>query len=182
VKLIVGLGNPGKKFTKTRHNVGHMFVAKSEKLRTKSGGRAKFVKTSVFMNDSGNEILSLITNYELPITDLLIVHDDMDLPLGKFKLQRGRGAAGHKGVQSIIDALGTRDFWRLRIGIGRPAVPALSALSTSSVGKVGKVGKEGYVLGEFNQDELKCLQKVFEEVYPRVLEWVNRGAPKVSEG
>lgn len=156
MKLIVGLGNPGRKFVKTPHNTGHLFISKIKKQKAKFGDKVKLHKTTVFMNDSGKEIKSLITNYQLPITNLLVVHDDMDVTLGDFKLQFGRSAAGHKGVQSIIDALGTKDFWRLRIGIGSP--PA------------GMPGDK-FVLEKFTPEELKILQRTLAEAYLRVLEW-----------
>lgn len=164
MKLIVGLGNPGRKFVKTRHNVGHMFVVAFGKQLTASSravnGKPKVVyhRTTVFMNDSGKEVKKLTTDYRLMTNDLLVVHDDMDLPLGKFKLQFGRGAAGHKGVQSIIDELKTKGFWRLRIGIGAPPEG---------------VAGEDYVLEKFSREELKILQKPLEEAYLHVLEWIS---------
>jgi PTH1 family peptidyl-tRNA hydrolase len=155
MKLIVGLGNPGKKFAKTRHNTGHIFVSAYGKQLT-ANGKAVCRKTSVFVNNSGEEIKKLTTDYRLPTTDLLIVHDDMDLPLGEFKLQSGRSAAGHKGVQSIIEELGTQDFWRLRVGIGRP--PS----GTSS---------EDYVLAPFSKGEINQLEAAFEAAEPAISEW-----------
>lgn len=139
MKLIVGLGNPGKEYEKTRHNIGFMAV---EDLRLKIEGFSNWklsspleaeicrghiasccedvilAKPQTFMNASGQSVKKLITNYKLLITDLLVIHDDLDLPLGTLRLTFGSGSAGHNGVQSIIDALGTKDFWRLRIGIG----------------------------------------------------------------
>ena len=156
MKLVVGLGNPGRKFAKTRHNTGHLFISKIKNKKLKIGDQVKLYQTTVFMNDSGKEVNELISNFQVPISNLLIVHDDMDLPLGKFKLQFGRSAAGHKGVQSIIDALGTKGFWRLRIGIGPPPV--------------GMPG-DNFVLEKFTPQELKILQRTLEEAYLRVLEW-----------
>jgi len=156
MKLVVGLGNPGRKFAKTRHNTGHLFISKIKNKKLKIGDQVKLHQTTVFMNDSGREVKKLLTINHLPFTSLLVVHDDMDLPLGKFKLQFGRSAAGHKGVQSIIDALGTKGFWRLRIGIGPPPV--------------GMPG-DNFVLEKFTPQELKILQRTLEEAYLRVLEW-----------
>lgn len=168
MKLIVGLGNPGKKFQKTRHNTGHLFIDSTVKQKGVKSLPAKFVKTTIFMNDSGKEVKSLITNYFASAKDerakrvvtnypnLLIVHDDMDLPLGEFKLQFERSAAGHKGVQSIIDALGTKDFWRLRIGIGNPP-PGVNG--------------DDFVLEEFSREEFGLLRKAFAEASFRILEW-----------
>lgn len=109
------------------------------------------------MNGSGKEIKSLTTDYRLMTNDLLVVHDDMDLPLGKFKLQFGKSAAGHKGVQSIIDALGTKDFWRLRIGIGNP--PA-------------GVTAEEFVLSPLSKQELKVLEGVFAAAADDLSVWI----------
>ena len=137
MKLIIGLGNPGKEYEKTRHNVGFAVVDtlakelgfsnwKTEK-RLESEVCRGFIasccedvilaKPQTFMNKSGDSIKKLTTYYLLLTTDLLVVHDDLDLPLGTLRLSHGSGAAGHKGVQSIIDALGTKDFWRLRVGV-----------------------------------------------------------------
>lgn len=137
MKIIIGLGNPGKEYEKTRHNIGFMAISyllldigidvkwKFEKRSNAeiakgeiTGQKVILVKPQTFMNNSGQAVKQLITNYKLLITNLLIIHDDLDLPLGTLRLSRGSGSAGHKGVQSIIDALGTKDFWRLRVGIG----------------------------------------------------------------
>ena len=156
MKLVVGLGNPGKKFQRTRHNAGHFFVDYAVRQKGVKSSPAKFVKTAIFMNDSGEEVKKLLTIYHLPFTSLLVAHDDMDLPLGEWKLQFGRSAAGHKGVQSVLDALGTQDFWRLRIGIGNPR---------------SGVSGEGFVLEEFSRKEFGLLRKALAEASSRILEW-----------
>ncbi len=139
MKLIIGLGNPGEEYEKSRHNIGFMAV---EDLRLKIEGFSNWKlekkletevsrghiasccedvilsKPQTFMNDSGRAARALITHYRLLPTDLLVLHDDLDLPLGTLRLTFGSGSAGQNGVQSIIDTLGTKDFWRLRIGIG----------------------------------------------------------------
>jgi PTH1 family peptidyl-tRNA hydrolase len=160
MKLIIGLGNPGKKFAKTRHNVGHLFVDFANNQKEGKSLLAKFLKTTTFVNDSGREARELIEKHQTTTTDLLIIHDDMDLPLGDFKLQFGRSAAGHKGVQNVIDILGTADFWRLRFGIGAPP-PGVSG--------------EDFVLGELAREEFALLQKTFPEAFPRVLKWAVLG-------
>lgn len=109
------------------------------------------------MNESGGEVKKLVTSNQLPVTNLLVVHDDLDLPLGKFKLQFGRSSAGHKGVQSIIDALGTQDFWRLRIGIGKPPEG---------------IGGDEYVLSDFSKEEQGSIEKVFGEAQEKLLEFI----------
>jgi len=134
-KLIVGLGNPGKQYENTRHNAGFEVVKKfaeqngasfspTKKFDSElSEGRIEKRKTLLalpqgFMNNSGQAVQSLIAFYKLnPETDLLVVHDDTDLPLGKWRLAFDSSSAGHKGVQDIIDKLGTQKFHRLRLGV-----------------------------------------------------------------
>jgi len=131
--LIVGLGNPGQKFEKTRHNLGFRaldeflkefdfpFFKFSRKFNAEisegflNGGKIILAKPQTFMNNSGKAVKSLTLNLK-PET-LIVVHDDIDLPLGTIRIVQNRGEAGHKGVKSIIDVLGTRDFIRIRIGI-----------------------------------------------------------------
>ncbi|MBI2450130.1 MAG: peptidyl-tRNA hydrolase [Candidatus Nealsonbacteria bacterium] len=145
--LIVGLGNPGKKYKNTRHNVGHMVIDELEKENLDGFTLAK---TDAFMNESGMAVKKLTKNYKLKTINLVIVHDDIDLPLGEFKIQKGRGAAGHKGVQSVINELKTKDFWRVRIGIcpkgGKPA------------------NVEKFVLQNFTKEEQKILTGIISEI------------------
>ena len=110
--LIIGLGNPGKKYEKTRHNIGFYVVDEIPKRNN-----LVMAKPQAFMNNSGKAVKVLIKHYRLNPENLIIIHDDIDLQLGKFKIQKNRGSAGHKGVQSIIKELGTKNFWRIRIGI-----------------------------------------------------------------
>ena len=154
--LIVGLGNPGQKYKKTRHNVGHQVIDKFPKRK-----RVILFKPSVFMNQSGKAVKRLITNSQLPITNLWIIHDDIDIPLGKFKIQKGRGSAGHKGVESIIRELKTKDFWRVRIGICPEA------------GKPKNVEK--FVLQKFTKEEEKILKEVIKEAIQKINELKSRG-------
>lgn len=135
--LIVGLGNPGQKFQKTRHNIGFravdeitanfqfpifkfqsIFNAQISKGIIKNQ-KIILVKPQTFMNLSGKVVGSLLKNYKLKPNNLIVIHDDIDLPLGKIKITIGRGAAGHKGVESIIRELKTKDFVRFRVGINR---------------------------------------------------------------
>lgn len=134
MKLIVGLGNPGKEFENTRHNVGFdvaellakKFGAKftlSKKFNAEiaeSGtGKNKivFAKPFGFMNNSGISTRAISDFYKIKPSDIIVIHDDKDIPLGEYRIQSNRGAAGHKGVESIIEHLGVKDFTRLRIGI-----------------------------------------------------------------
>ena len=136
MKLIVGLGNPGEKYKKQRHNVGFMILdqlAKEENLSWEDNSKLKseiikfkdtiLVKPQTFMNNSGDAV-SLVSNfYKISPEDITVIHDDVDLPFGKYKKQFGAGAAGHHGVEDIILKLGTKEFNRDRIGIDRPSNP-----------------------------------------------------------
>lgn len=131
--LIVGLGNPGPRYTHTRHNLGARIVEalcaerrwpafrtqRALRVRVSRGDQILAIPTT-FMNESGAAVAALVRHVRVPLDRLLVVHDDKDLAFGSIKLQRGRSSAGHRGIQSVIDALGTSDFWRLRIGIGAP--------------------------------------------------------------
>lgn len=142
MKLIIGLGNPGQKYGGTRHNAGFAAV---EALEKKSPEWLVLAKSDNFMNLSGSTAKKSMKKYGLRAKDLIVAHDDIDIPLGEFKIQKGRGAAGHKGVQSIIDALGTKDFWRVRVGI------------CPKDGKPKNV--ERFVLQRFTDKEKKVLEK-----------------------
>jgi len=137
IKLIVGLGNPGEKYERTRHNAGYWWVdaiaeAKraSWKKETKfsgwttkveEGGREFFLlKPSTYMNESGRSVSALMRFFKIEPGQLLVVHDELDLAPGVVKMKRGGGTGGHNGLADIADALDTKDFWRLRIGIGHP--------------------------------------------------------------
>ncbi len=162
---LVCLGNTGEKYRNTRHNVGEKFgeflVKKFECFNVQKFKKGKAVKLKngwqvVFldclMNNSGiclQQILNFTNREPLTPTALFVVHDDLDIPFGEYKIQRDRGAAGHKGVQSIIDVLGSQDFGRIRIGIGRPPedIPA-----------------ENYVLMHFTKEEREELENIFEKI------------------
>lgn len=129
--LVVGLGNPGKKYERTRHNLGARVVIAFAKAHEyprfveRTSDHARISKNAhllalptTFMNESGVAVRALVSRERIPLDCLLVVHDDKDIPLKEMKLQRNRSSAGHKGVQSIIDALGSQDFWRLRLGVG----------------------------------------------------------------
>jgi len=127
MKLVVGLGNPGAKYKGTRHNVGFMTmdeVAYQEKFdfdKAQIGGeKVIFMKPLTFMNLSGEAIRPLMNYFKIGIEDLLVVYDDMDLPVGKIRLRQKGGAGGHNGIKSIISCLGTSEFNRIKVGVGRP--------------------------------------------------------------
>lgn len=113
IKLIIGLGNPGKEYENTRHNLGFLFIEELERLKIKITA----VKSRSFMNESGKAVADAIKFYKVKPENTLVVHDDIDILWGKFKFSFGRSSAGHKGVESVIKSLKTKNFWRLRIGI-----------------------------------------------------------------
>lgn len=133
MKIVVGLGNPGRQYAKTRHNIGFMVVDKFASIHSLSFSRKKFnakiasgsvegedvllVKPQTFMNLSGNAVGSLVRFHKPEFSDLLVVYDDVDLPFGKIRLRPFGGSGGHKGMKSIIANLGVESFPRLRIGI-----------------------------------------------------------------
>ncbi len=136
VKLIVGLGNPGQVYTNNRHNIGFIclkYLARTQgiKLDKKqgkarigrgeiAGAEAVLARPQTYMNLSGESVVLLVRKFDIKLDDLLVIHDDLDLPLGKIRISRGSGSGGHNGVSSIIYSLGSQDFSRLRVGIGRP--------------------------------------------------------------
>lgn len=167
MRVFICLGNPGKKYQKTRHNAGKMFgnfiTSKWEAGSKKSkageiknlGDGWKVVFLNCFMNESGLFVEKVLKIRKLRIENLIVVHDDLDIPFGEFKIQFGRGAAGHKGVQSIIDALQTRDFWRIRLGIRNPQVEKT-------------VGPENFVLMPFTKEEEGKIRGIFEKVLSKL--------------
>jgi PTH1 family peptidyl-tRNA hydrolase len=137
IKLIVGLGNPGREYESTRHNAGFWWVddfAQSHQCAFKTEGKFHGVaargsvychevfllKPQTFMNVSGRAVVAMAQFYKMLPENILVVHDELDLPPGSAKLKLGGGHGGHNGLKDIIAHLGTRDFWRLRIGIGHP--------------------------------------------------------------
>lgn len=160
--IIIGLGNPGEKFEKTRHNVGFMavdyFAAEHDlsdfELNKKYNSLVSekkdvlLVKPQTFMNESGKAVKSVVKNSKKGM--VVVIHDDMDLPLGKVKIVKNRGSAGHKGVESIIKAIGNKDLIRIRVGIqplrGKPPKP------------------ESFVIKNFTDDEEKMVKKVVKKI------------------
>ena len=137
IRLITGLGHPGEKYERTRHNAGYWWVdaiANAKRAawkretkfsgwttRVEEGGREFFLlKPATYMNESGRSVSALMRFFKIEPAQLLVVHDELDLPPGAVKLKRGGGTGGHNGLEDIVDALGTKDFWRLRVGIGHP--------------------------------------------------------------
>jgi len=150
MKLIIGLGNPGDKYKNNRHNAGYQFIdflaSKGETFRS------QFLKTDVFMNDSGHFVKKWLGFYKLEPKDLYIVHDDLDLPFGQIKYQFGVGPKVHNGINSVEDNLKAKDFWRVRIGI-------------DNRDPNNRIDGETYVLQDFSEIELILLKKtIFENI------------------
>lgn len=136
MKLVVGLGNPGRDYVNSLHNVGFMCVnyfARKHNIRFNkeqaksrigvgmlNGSEIMVVRPHTYMNRSGQAVSQLVKKFKVNFNDLLVVYDDLDLPLGKIRIRQSGSSAGHKGVESIIQELGSQDFLRLRVGIGRP--------------------------------------------------------------
>lgn len=178
MKLIVGLGNPGLFYANNRHNIGYMCVkrfARDYKIRLNKkqglarigmgeidGEKVVLARPQTFMNESGEAVIRLVDRYKIGNSDLIVIHDDLDLPVGKIRLRRGRGSGGHKGIESIIGCLGKGDFYRVRVGIGRPDIP-----ESSDIDKEQAV--IDYVLTGFTREEKKIVDGVIPEVSRGIL-------------
>ena len=163
--IIVGLGNPSKKFQKTRHNIGFRIIDKFKKENKFSELKLskKFIslisfgflnnekiillKPQTFMNESGKTVKALTKYYKLKTKNLIVIHDDLDLPLGKIKIIKNKSSAGHKGVESIIRELKTKNFIRIRVGIRQNQKP---------------IQTKDFVLEKFRKEEEEILKKVIE--------------------
>lgn len=151
MKLIVGLGNPGEQYTKNRHNVGYMVIdaiAQTQNSKLKS---MVFVRTNVFMNESGRAVKKLMSNVKCQMSSLYVVHDDLDIPLGKYQIVLGKGPKVHNGVNSIEEALRTSEFWRIRVGVDNRDPES-------------RTPGERYVLEDFTLDEMEIVNKVISEI------------------
>lgn len=153
MKLIIGLGNPGVKYSNNRHNTGHLVV---DHLKEKNLSGIKLLKADSFMNDSGKFVKGTMAKQKgLDLSSVYIVHDDLDIPLGSFKIQFGRGPKDHNGIIDIEEKLGTKDFWRIRVGIenrGEEKVPG-----------------EVYALSDFTSEELSTLDGVMDEICKKLV-------------
>lgn len=172
MKLIVGLGNPEPEYAITRHNAGFLVI---DKLLIDSESKTKFDKKAnadvakstinkkrvllakplTYMNNSGMAVQALLDFYKLKPEDLIIIHDDKDIPLGETRVQTDRGPAGHNGIKSIIEHLGTQNFTRIRVGV-----------APDSQNKIKDTAN--FVLGKFTADERKKLKKVIENIVKEI--------------
>jgi len=148
MKLIIGLGNPGKEYENTRHNTGYMII---DELKNHKFPNLQIYKSTNFMNDSGSFVTEKLKAYSLKPEALYVIHDDLDIPLGKFKIQFGHGPKDHNGIIDIEDKLGTKDFWRVRVGIdNRP-------FDNKPMGEV-------YTLENFTKEERGILDNIIREI------------------
>src|SRR3990167_10011796 len=149
MKLIVGLGNPGGKYRDNRHNVGHWVV--EALLKRPLPNEFVVKKSPVFVNDSGVFVNKLVEQYRAKPSDLWVIHDDLDIPLGSYKIQKGKGPKLHNGVNSIERELGTDEFWRVRVGV-------------DSRDPESRISGEEYVLQDFSQEERGALDMAIAEI------------------
>jgi PTH1 family peptidyl-tRNA hydrolase len=175
--MVVGLGNYGKRYEKTRHNIGFITIdrlASEYNLRIDKrcnlsligngvieGEDVLFAKPQTYMNRSGIAVNSILTDNSLLHSDLIVIYDDIDLNLGTVKKKFNGGDAGHRGVRSIIESLSTRDFFRVRIGIGRPPEG---------------IDASDYVLSKFHKDESEVIHNSIEKAIYLVKEIIKEGS------
>lgn len=174
--LIVGLGNPGRKYANTRHNIGFMVIDelarryaitkfKNERRAAVGDGmisekRVMLVKPQTYMNRSGQAVRALLDFYKLEPADLLVIHDHLDIPLGTLRIRSGGGAGGQNGIKDIINHLGTQEFARIRCGISRPP---------------GSMNAADYVLQPFTKDEAITAERVIDRAADAVESWLTVG-------
>jgi peptidyl-tRNA hydrolase, PTH1 family len=175
--LIVGLGNPGKEFAQNRHNIGFRcvdaiaaayggmtFAKKQSKALVADGTIADqkvlLAKPQTFMNLSGESVQGLLTFYKIPISNLLVIGDDIDIPLGTIRIREKGGAGGQKGLKSIIERMGTQEFARLRVGVSRPP---------------GKKEAADYVLQNFSKSEEILVIETVDRVVKSIETWLRHG-------
>jgi len=153
MKLIVGLGNPGEQYKDTRHNAGFLFVDELAKGLEPHDSRFRLLKPDTYMNASGEAVAREAQYYKIAPEDIIVVHDDLDLRLGLWKKQKGVGPKLHYGIQSIEERLGTKDFYRIRIGVDNRSAEY-------------RIPGDSYVLQRFTDEELKILHDVFQVIIP----------------
>jgi len=174
--LIIGLGNPGREYKDTRHNIGFMLIdrlavrlnARGMKLQSKaivtSGlyeeRKLILAKPQTYMNLSGQSVQGLLHFYKIPPENLMVAHDDLDIPLGTIRIRPSGGAGGQRGMASTIERLGTKDFPRLRLGIGRPP---------------GRMDAAAYVLQDFSRADLLIVSETLDRAANAVLTFVTEG-------
>lgn len=180
--LITGLGNPGNQYTRTRHNIGFLAVenslqalgANSPKNQFKAEINSAhwqnhsllFCRPQTFMNLSGESVQPLLGFYKIPREHLIVIHDDLDIPFGSLRIHKNRGHGGHNGIKSISGLLGSPDYIRIKMGVGRPAHPEMSVAD--------------WVLSKWSSDEEKQLPQFLEECHGALLEILKSGPDKAA--
>ncbi len=172
--LLIGLGNPGKDYENNRHNVGFLFLDsvltkadnKGWRMENKfeaelsevelNGKKVVLVKPQTFMNDSGCAVKKVKDFYKINTDEIFVVHDDLDIRLGEYKIQKGKGPKLHNGIESIEEKLGTKEFTRIRIGV-------------DNRNPENRMPGEAYVLQNFTHDEMNDLNSVFQKAYQEFL-------------
>lgn len=187
--LVVGLGNPGQKYVGTRHNVGFMlldqlaetwqasgFTKSSQAAALTSevivaGEKVLLVKPETFMNKSGEAVAALANYFRIPTEQILVAYDDVDLGLGTVRLSENRGSGGHRGLQSVIDRLGTKQFARLRIGISPTDADGVVDKQT-----VPGKGINPFVMSQFSSEEQAVLERMWSDVVDGTTCWIKKGS------
>jgi peptidyl-tRNA hydrolase, PTH1 family len=174
--LLIGLGNPGREYQKNRHNFGFMLIdrlavrldARGLKVQSKAivtsgiyqDHKVILAKPQTYMNLSGQAAQGLLNFYKLPMENMLVAHDDLDIPFGTIRIRPKGGPGGQGGMASTIEKLGTKDFPRLRLGIGRPP---------------GRMDPAAFVLQDFSREEMKVLSEILDRAADAALEFVTNG-------
>lgn len=198
IKLIVGLGNPGTRYARSRHNVGfmvaeefaraHSFDFKRKKFNAEiaegaiNGTRLLIAKPQTFMNLSGEAVSKLYKFYKIAPQDLLVAYDDLDLPLGKLRMRGSGSAGGHHGMESIIARIGTSEFPRLRVGIGRPDAATHAGKNSKSdstsahvEGALIQSADVDHVLGSFEGQEMQEAKEIIARAAQAIDAWLSDG-------
>ena len=172
MKLVVGLGNPAKEYENTRHNIGFMFLDylldKNDFILNKkfnalecekniNGDKVLFIKPLSYMNLSGEVVIRYINYYKINFNDILVIQDDLDMPVGKYKLMFNHGDGGHNGIKNIISNVNSKEFLRLKIGIS----------------KNDKIDMKDYVLGKFSKEEISNINNTFVELNDIIVDYLS---------
>ena len=174
--LLVGLGNPGRQYKDTRHNFGFMLIdriavrlnARGMRVQSKAivttatyeDRKLILAKPQTYMNLSGQSVQGLVNFYKIPLTNVMVLSDDLDIPFGTIRIRAAGGPGGQRGLSSVIENLGTKDFPRLRLGIGRPP---------------GRMDPANFILQNFSRDEMKSISEILDAAADAVLEFVKNG-------
>jgi len=174
--LLIGLGNPGREYTNTRHNFGFMLIdriavrlnARGMKVQSKAivmnaayeERKLILAKPQTFMNLSGQSVQGLVHFYKLPLTNVMILSDDLDIPFGTIRIRAAGGPGGQRGLSSILERLGTKEVPRMRLGIGRPP---------------GRMDPANYVLQNFSKDDMQSISEILDRAADATLEFVVNG-------